>query len=435
MSIQASGLDYVEESERASAVIDDIPAGVSARTVASVAVIGAGTMGSGIAMSVASAGLPVVLVEQSDDALERGMAGIRGTFARAVEKGRLAESAMRARLALIQPTTDLTRAAAVDLLIEAVFETIGAKESVFLLMDAIARPGAILASNTSSLNLDRIASFTGREADVVGLHFFSPAQVMRLVEIVRGAATAPDVLVTAMAFAKRIGKIGVIAGVCDGFIGNRMFERFMRQAYALLQEGALPWQVDQALEAWGMAMGPFAVMDLAGNDVGYAVRKSRAAGASAATVFAIPDRIAEMGRYGQKTGAGYYRYDPVTRRRSADPEVERLILDYVRETGRARREIDDAEIVARCVLALVNEGARLLGEGIAQRASDIDVIYRNGYGFPASRGGPMYHADELGLPMVMAAIDRFRRDDAAGAWEPAPLLLERLADGRRLLEI
>jgi len=249
---------------------------------------------------------------------------------------------------------------------------------------------------------------------------------------VRGADTAPDVLATAMAFAKRIGKIGVVAGVCDGFIGNRMFEEYMRQAYFLLDEGALPWQVDRALEEWGMAMGPFATMDLAGNDIGYAIRQRLIVERPDRANSKIPDRVAELGRYGQKTGAGFYRYDAATRARSADPEIEEIVLAYSREIGIARRTIDDTEIVSRCVLALVNEGAALLAEGIAQRASDIDVVYRHGYGFPARRGGPMFYADMIGLPQVLAAMARYRGQYHGEFWGAAPLLQSCAAENRRL---
>jgi 3-hydroxyacyl-CoA dehydrogenase len=266
----------------------------------------------------------------------------------------------------------------------------------------------------------------------VGLHFFSPANVMRLLEIVRGRETSGEVLATAMAFATRIGKIGVVAGVCDGFIGNRMFEEYLRQAYFLLDEGAMPWQVDQALEAWGMAMGPFATMDLAGNDIGHGIRKRQAVERPDRINSKIPDRVAEKGRYGQKTGAGFYRYDKATRARTPDPAIAALVEDYSREIGMTRRAIDDAEIVSRCVLALVNEGAKLLAEGIAQRASDIDVVYRNGYGFPAARGGPMFHADTLGLDAVLAAIDRYRQGYHGEFWQAAPLLRDCAEHGWRV---
>ena len=434
MNGETQALDYAADGDRAAARIAGVSPDTPLRDIGVVAVIGAGTMGGGIAMCAANAGLPVVLVEQAADALDRGMAAIRRDYENSVKKGRLSEEEMQRRIARIRPTTEAAWIAPADLVIEAVFEDIGVKETVFRMLDAKAKPGAILASNTSTLDLDRIAAFTARPQDVVGLHFFSPANVMRLLEIVRGRQTAPDVLATAMDFATRIGKIGVVAGVCDGFIGNRMFEEYLRQAGFLLDEGVMPWQVDQALEAWGMAMGPFATMDLAGNDVGYAIRKRQAIERPGRAHSKIPDRVAEMGRLGQKTGAGFYRYDKATRGRTPDPDIAALVEGHAREIGLKRRPIDDDEIVSRCVLALVNEGAKLLVEGIAQRASDIDVVYRNGYGFPAARGGPMFHAGALGLPDVLAAIDRYRFGYHGEFWQAAPLLRLCADQGRLLSE-
>jgi len=433
VTTESKALQYSFFSERAAARIADLPPDTVVRPVETLAIVGAGTMGGGIAMSAINAGLPVILVEQNQEALDRGMATIRRNYESTVKKGRMTVEEMGRRLSRISPTVDFAAIAPADLVIEAVFEDLGVKEKVFHALDGIARPGAILASNTSTLDVDKIAAFTGRPQDVVGLHFFSPANVMRLLEIVRGGHSAPDVLATAMGFAKRIGKVGVIAGVCDGFIGNRMFEEYLRQAYFLLDEGAMPWQVDRALEEWGMAMGPFATMDLAGNDIGLAIRKRRAIEQPDRPYSKIPDRVAELGRYGQKTGAGYYRYDPATRARATDPEIEKIVLDYSKEIGLERRTIADSEIVSRCILALANEGAALLAEGIAQRASDIDVVYRTGYGFPAHRGGPMFHADTIGLSAVVATMEGYRRAYHGEFWAPAPLLQELAALGERLI--
>jgi len=426
---------YIVAGDRKAARIDGVPAGTAPRPVADVAVIGAGTMGGGIALCAANAGLPVTIVEQSAEALERGLGLIRRNYAGSVERGRLTGAEAAARLACIRATTDYAAVASADLVIEAVFEDMAVKETVFRTIDDIAKTGAVLASNTSTLDLDRIAAFTRRPADVVGLHFFSPANVMRLLEIVRGAATAPDVLVTAMEFAGRIGKVGVVAGVCDGFIGNRMFGAYLRQAGLLLDLGVLPSEVDRALEAWGMAMGPFATMDLSGNDVCYAIRKRQEAEGAGRPDSEILDRVAEMGRYGQKTGAGFYRYDSATRARTPDPEIDALVLAHARGLGFAGGPVPDEEIVSRCVLALVSEGVRLLQEGIAQRASDIDVVYRHGYGFPKARGGPMLYADAAGLRNVIASIGQYGNAYRGELWQAPELLLKAATAGRCLHEI
>ena len=348
-----------------------------------------------------------------------------------MKKGRMTADALAATMALITPTLDARALAHADLIVEAVFEDMAVKQEVFRQLDEIARPGAILATNTSTLDVDRIARSTRRPQDVVGAHFFSPAHVMKLLEIVRGAATAPDVLATMMQVGKRIGKTAVVAGVCDGFIGNRMLEQYVRQAMFLLEEGASPQQVDTALEGFGMAMGPFRMGDLAGNDIGWHIRQRRYVDKPHVTYSRIGDRLCERGRFGQKTGAGWYRYEPGARTALPDPEVDALIEQYRRDIGVAPRAIPGDEIVERCILALVNEGARLLEEGIALRASDIDVVYLTGYGFPRYRGGPMFYADTLGLYNVVRAMRRIGampRADAA-FWQPAPLLARLAAEG------
>ena len=428
---ESRALRYAFLAERAASKIPDVPDDTPTRPVRTAAVVGAGTMGGGIAMTFAGAGIPVTLVETRQEALDRGLATIRGNYQASLEKGKITAPQLEQRMALIRPTLSLRDAADADIVVEAVFEDMPVKKEVFGALDALAKPGAILATNTSTLDVNEIARATRRPQDVVGTHFFSPANVMKLLEIVRGAATARDVLATVMALSRRLKKTGVVAGVCDGFIGNRMLEQYLRQAYLLLDEGGLPEQVDRALERWGMAMGPFRMLDLAGNDVTWYIRKRRYAERPGLARSRVADRICELGRFGQKTGAGWYRYERGRRDAIPDPAVEALILDHGREIGLARRPIADDEIVERCVLALVNEGARLLEEGIALRASDVDVVYLAGYGFPAWRGGPMFHAGTVGLRDVVAAMRRFAADPHADPefWEPAPLLARLAAAG------
>jgi 3-hydroxyacyl-CoA dehydrogenase len=404
------------------------------RIVRSAGVIGAGAMGRGIAISFADAGIPVVLVETKPDVLEAAMASIRATYAGAATRGRITQGDANARLALVRPELSYGPLSEIDLAIEAVFEDMAVKRSVFEKLDGVMKPGAILASNTSSLNLNLIARSTRRPADVVGLHFFNPANIMRLLEIVRGEATAPDVLATAIKLAIRLGKVPVVSGVCDGFIGNRMMEQYTRQAFALLDEGALPWQVDRALEAFGMAMGPFRVLDVVGGDIPWAVRKRRYVERPEIIYSRIADKVCERGWFGQKTGRGWYRYEPGRRDPVPDQDVRALIEEHSFELDIVRRNIHDREIVERCVFALVNEGAAILDEGIAARGSDIDVAYVHGYGFPAARGGPMFYADTIGLPMVLRAMRTFaaRSDQERAFWNPSALL-DRFAEaGRRL---
>jgi len=432
-SPESRALRHVVAAERAASRIPDLPAGTPLRTIARVGVVGAGTMGCGITMNFLNAGIPVVLLETSKEALDRGLGVIRRNYEATAKKGRLTAEQVEQRLALIAPTLDFAAFADVDLAIEAVFENLEVKEQVFRALDAVCKPGAILASNTSYLNIDRIAGFTQRPADVLGLHFFSPANVMRLLEVVRGARTAPDVLATAMALGKRINKIAVVSGVCDGFIGNRMLTRYGAAANALIVAGATPQQIDTALERFGFAMGPFRVGDLAGLDIGWATRKRKAAEAGVPHEPIVADRLCELGRFGQKTNAGWYRYQPGVRDPQPDPVVEQLIADYRAAKGVTARPIGDDEVVERCVYALVNEGTRILAEGIAVRASDVDLVYLNGYGFPRLRGGPMRYADEVGLANVVRTLRRFAAEPGADpCWQPAPLLVELAEAGKSL---
>jgi 3-hydroxyacyl-CoA dehydrogenase len=394
-----------------------------ARAIKSVAVVGAGLMGRGIATALINAGMKVELIDADAKVLEKAVAAIKETLQRDVAKGRLTPEAASERFALVSPGLTMASAAQVDLVIEAVFENMDVKRRVFLDLDQAVKASAILATNTSSLDVNAIASATTRPDRVVGLHFFSPASVMKLVEVVRGDKTSGETLASAMAFVKVVGKVGVVAGVCDGFIGNRMFEEYLRQAYFLLEVGALPQQVDAAMEAFGMAMGPFKVMDLAGQDIGWAIRKRRAMEHPDRPYSKIPDLICELGRYGLKTGAGFYLY-PDGRRPQVDPFIDALISDYSKSIGARRRDIGDGEIVDRCIFALVNEGAKILAEGIASRSRDIDTVYVLGYGFPEAKGGPMSFADRCGLANVLKKIAAFQSQANGWAWSPPPLLIE-----------
>ncbi len=431
-SEQSKALRHAFFAERAAAKID-VPEDTATRPINTAAIIGFGTMGGGIAMSFANAGTPVTVLESSQEALDKGMETCRRNWQASAKKGRLTEAQVDERLALLRPTLSHADLAAADIVIEAVFEDMAVKQKVFTELDRVARPGAILATNTSTLDVNRIAASTKRPADVIGMHFFSPANVMRLLEVVRGEATAPDVLATVMKLARRIKKVAVVSGVCDGFIGNRMLEHYVRQALFVVEEGASPQQIDKALTDFGMAMGIFAVSDLAGLDIGYAIRQRRYKEKPQVRYPRIADRVVELGRLGQKTGKGWYRYEGGSRTPQVDSEVEALIDAYRKEIGVTPRAISNEEIVQRCIFALVNEGARILEERIAQRASDIDVVYLTGYGFPSWRGGPMYYAESVGLRNVVAAIQHFASLPNADAefWQPAPLLAERAASGRR----
>jgi len=431
---ECKALRHAFFGERAAGKIADVPEDTPLREVRKVAVIGAGTMGGGISMNFLNAGIPVTLLETRAEALAKGVATIRANYEAQVRKGKSTPDKVEQRMALLEPTLAYADIADADLVIEAVYEDLGVKEQVFRQLDAVARPGAILATNTSTLDVDRIAAFTGRPQDVVGLHFFSPANVMKLLEVVRGKATARDVLATVMALARKIRKTAVVAGVCDGFIGNRMIEQYARQAGFLLEEGCTPAQVDRAIEAFGFAMGPFRMGDLAGNDIGWAIRKRRYVEKPDLRYSKTADLLCEQGRYGQKTGAGWYDYQPGKRDAIPSPAVERMIEEHRRALGITPRRIDADEIVQRLVYALVNEGARLLDEGIASKASDIDMVYLTGYGFPLHRGGPMCYADTVGLYNVVQAMRRFAKNphDDAQFWQPAPLLTRLLAEGRTL---
>jgi 3-hydroxyacyl-CoA dehydrogenase len=422
---------HVFAAERAAGKLPDIPADTPLRPIRSVGVIGAGTMGGGITMNFLNIGTPVVLLENTQDALDRGLGTIRRNYENSAKKGKLTQDQVQQRMALITPTLDYAAINRVDLVIEAVFEQMDVKEKVFKQLDAVCKPGAILASNTSYLDVNRIAAFTQRPQDVLGLHFFSPANVMKLLEIVRGAKTAPDVMATALALGKKIRKVAVVSGVCDGFIGNRMLARYGAAAHALVVAGAEPQQVDKALERFGFAMGPFRVGDLAGLDIGWATRKRKATEVGIPHVPVIADKLCELGRFGQKAGAGWYRYQPGVREPQVDPLVEQLVADYRAAKGVTPRKISDEEVVQRCVFALVNEGARILDEGIAVRASDIDLVYLNGYGFPAFRGGPMCYANETGLANVVRALRAFATEPGADAsWQPADRLVKMAEAGQ-----
>ena len=427
-STQSKALIHAFFSERQVRKVPDVPRETSTREVRSAAVIGAGTMGGGIAMAYANAGIPVRLKEISREALDRGYATIRKNYERSVQRGRFTPEYAQQRLALITPQTGWEGFEAVDIIVEAVFENMALKKDVFGEIDRLARPGAILASNTSTLSIDEIASSTSRPQDVIGHHFFSPANVMRLLEIVRGAATSKDVVATSMALARRLRKVGVLVGNCHGFVGNRMFHPYRREAQFLAEEGARPADVDRVLYEFGAAMGPMAVGDLAGLDIGMRVRKEAPHLYPPGTRRPLAeDALCELGRYGQKTKAGWYRYGK-DRSRHEDPEVDALLRRISAEAGIEQRQISDQEILDRVVYALVNEGARILEEGYALRASDIDIIYLYGYGFPPFRGGPMFYADTVGLRSVLARVEEFHAQHGHW-WRPAPLLSELAQNG------
>ena len=432
-TIESKALRHMFFAERQTTKIPDVPENTPTREIGRAAIIGAGTMGGGIAMNFANAGIPVPLLEMKQDALDRGLATILKNYTNTMRKGRLTQAELDRRMGLVRTTLSYDDIRQADIVIEAVFEDMNVKKAVFEKLDSVMKPGAILATNTSTLDVDKIALFTKRPQDVIGTHFFSPANVMRLLEVVRGAKTGKDVLATTLKLGKAIRKLPVVSGVCDGFIGNRMLEQYFRQALFLLDEGALPQQIDGALRKWGLAMGPFAMYDLAGNDVAWYVRKRRYVEKPHVVYSKIADRICEQGRYGQKTGAGWYRYEPGegkdARTPHPDPLVEKLIEDYRKEIGVTPRKISDDEIVERCMFALANEGARILEAGIALRASDVDMVYLAGYGFPHYRGGPMFYADTVGLKNVLATMERFGKGYQGDAWKPAPLLSRLAAEG------
>lgn len=430
---ESRALRHLFMAERATTKIADIPADTPVRNIQKVGVIGAGTMGGGISMNFLNAGIPVTILETKPEALERGVATIKKNYEAQVKKGKLKEDKYAQRMALLSTTLSYDDLKDCDLIIEAVFEELGVKEIVFKQLDAVAKPGAILASNTSTLDVDKIAAFTSRPQDVVGMHFFSPANVMKLLEVVRGKATGKDVMATVMQIAKKIKKTAVVSGVCDGFIGNRMIEQYSRQAGFLLDEGATPQQVDKAAEKFGFAMGPFRMGDLAGNDIGWAIRKRRVVEKPGMKYSASADRLCELGRFGQKTGKGWYDYQAGKRDAIPSQEVLDMIDAHRKAIGITPRKISDEEIVQRLVFSLVNEGAHILEDGIASKSGDIDMVYLTGYGFPIYRGGPMHYASELGLINVVQAMHRFAQNphDDAKFWQPAPLLARLAAEGQR----
>ena len=429
---ECRALRHLFVAQRAASKIEDVPSTTPVREIKSVAVIGAGTMGGGISMNFLNAGIPVKILEMKQDALDRGLAIIEKNYQAQVKKGKLKEDKLKQRMGLLSTTLSYDEIRDADLVIEAVFEEMGVKETVFKKLDSVMKPGAILASNTSTLDVNAIAGFTQRPQDVVGLHFFSPANVMKLLEVVRGAKTGKDVMATVMGVAKKIKKTAVVSGVCDGFIGNRMIEQYSRQAGFLIEEGCTPQQVDRAVEKFGFAMGPFRMGDLAGNDIGWAIRKRRYQEKPDMKYSKTADLLCEQGRYGQKVGKGWYDY--VAGKRDAIPnkDVEDMIAKYRTEIGITPRKISDEEIVQRLVFSLVNEAAFILDEGIAARASDIDMVYITGYGFPIYRGGPMNYADQFGLFNVVQAMHRFAQNphDDAKFWQPAPMLARLVAEGK-----
>jgi 3-hydroxyacyl-CoA dehydrogenase len=422
---------HVELARREAANIPDIPADLFLRPIRRVAVIGAGTMGGGIAMSLANAGIASTLIDADPAALDRGLGRVRANYASSVARGRLAQTAMDERLASIRGSVDIGDVKDADLVIEAVYEDLALKQSIFGQLDALAKPGAILATNTSGLDVDAIAGVTQRPQDVVGAHFFSPAHVMKLLEVVRAEKTAPDVIATLMDLGRRMGKVAVLSRIYPGFIGNALFRNYTREAHFLVEDGALPHEVDAALTRFGYAMGIFAVHDLAGNDVGHQTRKAQIA--TRATDRRWNDlimKLVDQGRLGQKSGAGWYRYDEGSRTPQRDPALETFIVEESQRMGIQRRTIPEDEIIKRCVYGMVNEGAKLLEQGIALRASDIDIVYVTGYGFPAQLGGPMYYADRIGLANVLADVERFHAQHGFW-WKPAPLLQRLAREGRR----
>ena len=429
---ESKALRHIFLADRAASKIPDVPADTPQREIKSVAVIGAGTMGGGISMNFLNAGVPVKILEMKQEALDKGLAIIRKNYESQVTKGKLKQDKYEQRMSLLSTTLSYDDLKDADMVIEAVFEEMGVKEKVFNELDRVMKPGAILASNTSTLDMNKIASFTKRPQDVVGMHFFSPANVMKLLEVVRAEKTGKDVLATVMAVGKKIKKTAVVSGVCDGFIGNRMVEQYGRQGGFLLDEGCTPEQVDKAIEKFGFAMGPFRMGDLAGNDIGWAIRKRRVVEKPGMIYSKTADLLCEKGRFGQKVGMGWYDYAPGKRDPIPNAEVVKMIEDYRASKGIKPRKVSDEEIVQRLVYALVNEAARILEEGIASKASDIDMVYLMGYGFPIYRGGPMNYADQVGLFNVVQSMKRFAQNplDDAKFWEPAPLLAKLAAEGK-----
>jgi 3-hydroxyacyl-CoA dehydrogenase len=432
VSTESRALVHLFFAEREAAKVPHLPGDTPTRPIAKAAVVGAGTMGGGIAMTYANAGIPVLLKEVDDAALDRGMAAIRGHYQASVAKGRMTDGALARALDLITPTTTFDGFGEADVVVEAVFEDMDLKRSTFAELGRVTRPGCLLASNTSYLDLDDIARASGRPSDVVGHHFFSPANVMKLLEIVRGEQTSAETIVTSLALAKRLGKIGVVVGNGFGFVANRMLAYYRREAYLLLEEGASVPQIDRVLIEFGFPVGPFGMQDIAGLDIAARMRQHlKASGKTQADgpQSEVPDRLVEIGRYGQKSGAGWYKYEAGSRHGIADPLVDDLAAEAARRRGIERRRVSDEEIVARITTALANEAARLLEEGYASRAADIDVIYCYGFGFPRYRGGPLFYADTVGLPAVLARVREYR-ERFGDYWKPAPLIERLVAEGR-----
>ncbi|MEC9453821.1 MAG: 3-hydroxyacyl-CoA dehydrogenase NAD-binding domain-containing protein [Pseudomonadota bacterium] len=435
VTTQSEALRHAFFVERGAAKIDGLAKDTAKQDIQRAAVIGCGTMGGGIAMNFANAGIPVTVLEAEDAFLQKGLETIRGNYAASVAKGRISQDKMDGCMALISGITDFAQLGEPDIVIEAIFEKMDAKKEVFAKLDAATPAETILATNTSTLDVNEIAAATKRPGKVIGTHFFSPANVMRLQENVRGAETSDETIATTMALAKKLGKVGVLVGVCDGFVGNRMLYAYSRQSNFLLEEGALPEQVDKAIYDFGFPMGPFAMGDLAGLDVGWLIRKAHAATRPSNLRYSpIADQICEMGRYGQKTSAGWYNYEKGSRVPIPDPEIEKLIVSVSEELGYERRPIDEAEIIQRCIYPLINEGANILAEGIAQRPGDIDTVWIYGYGFPRQRGGPMFYADTVGLKEIYDVMSKLY--DEHGEWlKPAPLLAELAAAGKGFADL
>jgi 3-hydroxyacyl-CoA dehydrogenase len=425
MGPQSGALRYAFFAQREAAKVPDVAADTATRPIKKVGVIGAGTMGGGISMNFANAGIPVTIVEMKQEALDRGLGVVRKNYENTAKRGRLTMDDLEKRMGLLTGSLDLSALADVDLVIEAVFENMDIKKDIFGKLDGICKPGAILASNTSYLNVDEIASATKRPQDVIGLHFFSPANVMKLLEIVRGRETAADVVATSMALAKTIGKVAVLVGVGPGFVGNRMLAQRTRESQALVMEGALPWQVDKVIYDFGFPMGPFAMGDLAGLDIGWSAETSKSS--------TIREVLCEQGRRGQKTGAGYYDYDE-NRNAKPSPVTEQIIKDFQTKAGINPRQISDEEILERQIYPMINEGAKILDEGKAMRASDIDVVWLNGYGWPAYRGGPMYYADQIGLKVVLDKMKEFQAKNG-DQFKPAALLERLAAEGKTFASV
>ncbi len=427
---QSKAQRHVFFAEREVVKIPGLPENTPIRDIKTVGVLGAGTMGGGIAMAFANAGIPVRLLDVKQEFIDRGLGVIQKNYANTVAKGRLKQEVMDQRMSLIKPTLSYDDLKDGDLVIEAVFEEMGVKKEVFGKLDTVCKPGAILASNTSYLNIDEIATATKRPQDVVGMHFFSPANVMRLLENVRGAKTADDVKATVMMIGKKIGKVPVMVGVCDGFVGNRMLAQRSRECYFMLEEGALPTQIDKVIYDFGFPMGPYAMSDMAGLDVGWRNRKAKFDRLTKREQEnKILDKICEMGRYGQKTGAGFYKYDE-KRNAMPDPVIEELIIRHSEEVGIKRRQISDQEIIERAIYVMINEGSKILEEGIAARPLDIDVVWIYGYGFPVYLGGPMFYADTIGLKKVYDAILKYSDMVGAQYWKPSPLLEKLAKEGK-----